>query len=163
MWADLEIVPVRGFLAERRGLGILLSFIFAMDYAAQGIGKDGTITHVADINMFFEDDAHPFPNSQFPSDLYDVISFGWESRSAALFLGSHDIIPSGPSYEPSIGNFSSTDGNAPTSFTFSNTKIGYGLGCYAFAVRAKHLRCYLSHLVTYFKPYRDHYEVDVRQ
>ena len=48
VWPGVEITAIRGFLTAKRGLGILMAFIKALDMAS------------SDINLFLEDDGNSF-------------------------------------------------------------------------------------------------------
>jgi hypothetical protein len=108
-WPELEIERVPAVTMPKRGHGVALSWVHALDKAM----ADG-----ADVVMMFEDDAKPFEDVSFPGDLEKVLDDCPQSMTI-LALGGHHFMAESPKLEKNL----------------SATRMSKLYGAYAWAVR----------------------------
>eukprot|EP00122_Pirum_gemmata_P007425 Pgem_evm1s6817 len=139
-YPQLEMEPIYGSLTETRGLGLVFSFINAVDLA---------IEDDVDVAFFFEDDALPFAEyyknkKSWLRDLEKVLK-KWSTLPNVinLYLGGHAF------YTPGKANYE-----------FGLTRVIHSYGTYGFAIRKKHLKCYSKLLRDHVEKRRYSYDVD---
>eukprot|EP00122_Pirum_gemmata_P011108 Pgem_evm1s10282 len=141
-WANvypaLELHPIYGSLTQTRGMGLVFSFIKAVD---QAIEDD------VDVAIFFEDDAIPFAGEEanFVRN-FEIILQRWANipEAVMLYLGGHGFIAPGPA-----------------DYVMGLTRVIHVFGTYGFAVRKRHLKCYAKLLRKYVEEERNIYNVDI--
>ena len=81
-WPEVEVITVRAFRHNIRGLGIGFAEIIALERAYD---------MNAELALFFEDDARPFVLQTNISGLFCRMIENWDVNSPILFLGGHSI------------------------------------------------------------------------
>lgn len=80
-WPELEIDVVTAIVEEKRGLGILKTFIKALNKA---------IDDNVEVAMFMEDDAKPFEDVKWPADFYAAYD-NLPKEASIMLLGGHHV------------------------------------------------------------------------
>lgn len=100
-WPELEINVVTAIVEERRGLGILKTFVKALNKA---------IDDNVEVALFMEDDAKPFEDVKWPADFYAAYDNLPREASMMLLGGHHVRATSKPNFDTLLTQVTSSYG-----------------------------------------------------